>query len=181
MEACIETSALLASNPAPAWAVRVARPVGDRFRMAEDLRGVPKAALQSVFGKLVGQRIWHQARPVPVTAASTPEARPKVADAEITAGLVEYVSQQAADTLRQRCRQAKEITLTATYEDGRSTSTRVSLARPAHNAAEIAAAAKQALRQLPARSTTMKSMALAVTAIGIDSTAPERTNAPIIL
>ena len=149
MEACVEASALLAGNPAASWAIRIARPVGDGFRVAGELSGVPRPALQAVFGHALGRRIWEQARPKAVASAARPATQ--VADAEIASGMVEYVSRQAADTLRGRGRQAKAIRLTVAYADGESRQVQMRLARPTDEGDEIAESATELLRRLPAR------------------------------
>lgn len=166
MEACIETSTALGANPAPAWAMRVARPVGDGFRMAKELRGVPRAALQTVFGKELGRRIWEHARAEGVPTGTPPANR--IPDAEISTGMVEYVSKQAAETLRERSRQAKAIALTVTYADGESRLVQTRLPRPTNEGDKIAEAATKLLGRLPtngAQSIDLRVTSLEVAAV----------------
>ena len=147
MEACIESSAPIAASLAPLWTMRVARPLGDGFRMAKELRDVPRPALQTVFGKELGRRIWEQARTQAVPAVTPPVSQ--VADTEISAGMVEYVCAQAAATLRERGRQAKTIQLTVTYTDGESRLVQTRLARPTDEGDELAEATRELLDRLP--------------------------------
>jgi hypothetical protein len=115
---CVETAALPSAGHTPAWAFRVPRPEGDRFRMTARLQGVPKPMLQMVFGKALGLRIWDQAR----WECAHPADRPtnQVADSEISTGMMNYVSLRAAGTQRECGRLAKEIKLTAIYERSRA-------------------------------------------------------------
>ena len=169
MEACVETSAPLAVNPSPAWTMRVARPFGDGFRMAEELRDVPRPALQTVFGKVLGSRIWEQTR-----AQAAPSVSPttnQVADAEISAGMLEYVCKQAAGTLHARGRQAKAIELTVTYTDGESRLVRTRLARPTEEENELAEAATKLLSRLSSNGT--RSIDLKVATVEL-AAVPER-------
>jgi impB/mucB/samB family C-terminal domain len=169
MEACAQTSALLtSSSPEPTWTMRLARPAGDGFRMAHDLRGVPKSALQIVFGKTLGRRIWDQSRAQ--TGSTTPRrASHPVADADISMALVEYLSNRAAETLGRQARRAKAIGLKVSYEDGESIWTRAPLARPCSEAAAITAAATAILRQLPASVAAVKSLSLTVTTVEVQA------------
>jgi nucleotidyltransferase/DNA polymerase involved in DNA repair len=145
METCVETAASPSAGPTPAWAIRVARSVGDGIRMAERLRGVPKPMLQTIFGNALGRRIWQQARVENTQPAA--RAADQVADAEISSAMVDYLCQQAADSLRKRSRQAKAITLTVTYTDGAARVARARLLRPTSNGDEIAEAATALLRR----------------------------------
>jgi hypothetical protein len=171
MEACVEASALLAGNPAACWAIRIARPVGDGFRIAHELLGVPRPALQAVFGHALGRRIWEQGR----VQAAAGVLRPvnQIADAEIAARMVEYVSRQAADTLRGRGRQAKAIRLTVAYADRESRQVRTRLARPTDEGDEIAECAGALLRRLPVHGAL--SVDLRVTSVEVVTT-QERAN-----
>jgi nucleotidyltransferase/DNA polymerase involved in DNA repair len=158
MEACVDTSALSAVNASPAWAIRVARPPSDGFRMAEELRGVPKPALQTVFGRSLGLRIWELARGTSAKAGVS--SANQISDADLSMGMVEYLAQQAADTLRARRRQANALKLTITFADGRSTTTRMRLLDPTSVAKEIACASRVLLNQFPA--SAVQSIDLAV-------------------
>jgi impB/mucB/samB family C-terminal domain len=163
MEACMETGAPLVASPAPAWALRVARPATDGLRMAEGLRGVPKPALQTIFGKSLGRRIWEQAR-----AKDTPACTPPtdgIADTDISNGMVAYISRQAAATLRESERQARGLSITITYTDGESTVARTRLARATNDRDEIAEAAIELLRQVSVRAVALVSIRLAMTGV----------------
>jgi hypothetical protein len=69
MQACLENTTLPLLESVPAWTIRVARPTTTgRDELAQDLRGVPKAALRHVFGNVLGTRLWHQHRAAPTSA-----------------------------------------------------------------------------------------------------------------
>ncbi len=175
MEACAQTSTLLTGRtPEPTWTMRLARPAGDGFRMAHDLRGVPKSALQIVFGKMLGRRIWDQSR-VQTGSAAPRRGSHQVADADISVALVQYISRRAADTLRRNARRAKAIGLKVSYEDGESIWTRASLARPCNEAAAIMAAATAILRQLPASVAAVKSLSLTVVTVEVQTIREQAT------
>jgi hypothetical protein len=161
MHACVETAALPSASHTPAWAFRVPRPEGDRFRMTARLQGVPKPMLQTVFGRALGLRIWEQARWECAHPADSPTNQ--VADSEISTGMVNYVSLRAAATLRECSRQAKAIRLTVTYENGESRAARMRLATPTNEINELAEAATELLNRLSVRG--VQSVDLAVTAV----------------
>jgi nucleotidyltransferase/DNA polymerase involved in DNA repair len=148
MEACIENPGLVVGAATPSWAIRVARPVGDGYRMAEELRGVPVGALQRVFGRALGRRIWQQER---ADAGARPAASSggRVSDAEIAFGMVGYLCEQAASTLRGRQRIASGVTLTASYADGGTKAAQGRLAKPTNLASDIDALARQLMDELP--------------------------------
>ncbi len=176
MQACMETHAPLSVGPSPAWALRVARPVTDGLRLAEELRGVPKPALQTIFGKSVGNRIWQQSR-TECPSTGTPPAGP-VADGEISAGMVAYVSKQAARALHGSGRQANGLSVTITYADGEARLARTPLARPTNAGDEIAEAAIDLLRQVPVRGVALASIRLAMTGIELSRIKPPAVREP---
>ena len=159
MEVCVDTSTLPSVSAPPAWAIRVARATGGGFRMAEQLRGVPKPMLQTVFGHSLGRRIWELTRRKGAQTGVCPVT--PVSDADLSMGMVEYLSLQAADTLRSRSRQAKAIRLTVNYANGESSTTRMRLPKLTSEGDEIAVATKALLRRFPAHS--VRSIDLAVT------------------
>ena len=166
MEACLETSTPPSVNPAPAWAMRVPRPLSDGFRMAEELQGVPKPVLQTVFGKTLGRRIWERVRPGTAEGAANPGVR--IEDAEISVGMAGYVSRQAAHALREKGRLAKALTITIGYSDGSSHSARTRLPGPTNESDLIAAAAIQLLRRFPVRGVRSVNLAIAGVALTAD-------------
>ena len=117
--------------------------------MTARLQGVAKPMLQTVFGKALGLRIWEQARWEWAHPDDTPTNR--VADSEISTGMVNYVSVRAAATLRECSRQAKAIRLTVTYENGESRAARMRLATPTSEINELAQAATELLHRFPVR------------------------------
>ena len=158
MEACMETNAPLAENAAPAWALSVARPVQDGLH--EELRDVPRPALQTIFGRSLGRRIWQHAR---TKVASSPLVR--VADAEISTGMVVYLSQQTSEALVESGRQAKSLSMTITYTDGEASLARARMTHATNEADEIAEAAIALVRQVPLRVAALASIRLAVTTV----------------
>ena len=172
MEVCVDTSTLPSVSAPPAWAIRVARGTGGGFRMAEQLRGVPKPMLQTVFGHSLGRRIWELTRRKGAQTGVCPVT--PVSDADLSMGMVEYLSLQAADTLRSRSRQAKAIRLTVNYANGESSTTRMRLPKLTSEGDEIAVATKALLRRFPAHS--VRSIDLAVTSTEA-SVVPEKTPA----
>jgi hypothetical protein len=163
MEACVETSipppTSTSVSVSPAWAIRVARLAGDGFRMAEQLRDVPKPMLQRVFGHGLGRRIWELVRSTGTQPCVGPMSR--VSDADLAIGMVEYLSQHAADTLLARGRLAKAIRLTITYADGKSSTARMPLAKQTSEGNELALATKALLHQF--RACNVRSVDLRIT------------------
>jgi hypothetical protein len=159
MHACVETAALPRASHIPAWAFRVPRPAGDGVRMTARLQGVPKPMLQTVFGKALGLRIWEQAREE--CTHPTDRTTNRIADSEISTGMVNYVTLRAAGTLRECSRQATAIRLTVTYENGESRAAQMRLATPTNEINELAEAATELLHRFSVRG--VQSVDLAVT------------------
>jgi nucleotidyltransferase/DNA polymerase involved in DNA repair len=154
---------------APAWTIRVARREADRNELAKELLEVPKAALRQVFGKVLGTRLWQQNR----AAAATPSTNAKpapiaisptapISDADISSGMLRYLCNQTAATLREHQRFAKSIVLTVQYSDGESETVRQPLPQTANDAASLETAARLALRRM--RTNIFVSLKLDVTA-----------------
>jgi proline racemase len=129
--------------------------------MTEQLQGVPKPMLRTVFGDGLGRRIWELVR----RNGRQPGADPlnRVSDVELSKGMVEYLSQRAAETLHARNRQARAIRLTITYADRESLTARTHLPTPTNESSEIVVATMGLLRQFP--TCGVRSIDLAVTAI----------------
>jgi nucleotidyltransferase/DNA polymerase involved in DNA repair len=149
MEACIENPGLVVGAATPSWAIRVARPVGDGFRMAEELRGVPAGALQRVFGRDLGRRLWRQLRAGVADFPSGSDGSGRVSDAEIAFGMVGYLCERAASTLRERQRLANGVTLTVSYADSESKIVQGRLPRLTDALSEIDAVVRQLLDEVP--------------------------------
>lgn len=195
MQACLETAALplleSSSRPslatttvplresAPAWTIRITRPAApDRDELATELRGVPKAALRQVFGKIMGTRLWQLNRAIATTAPASvktapvaaiparPSAliapAPRIPDTDISSGMLQYLCAEAAATLQDRKRLAKSIALTVLYSDGKSEYVRQPLPHAANEATALETAARLALRSM--RSTAFVSLKLDLTA-----------------
>jgi len=143
-----------------------------RDRMLKDLDGVPKAALRTMFGKVMGRRIWEQVRRSnePTRRAdpgnsSRPASRlvgvgPEVTDTELVLAMIESVSWRAGETLRAHKREAKAIGLALTYADGAATSESARLARPSADAGEISTAAIALFRSRRPREAALVSINL---------------------
>jgi hypothetical protein len=168
MEACMETNSPLAGSAVPAWALSVARPVRDGLH--EELRDVPRPALQTIFGKSLGHRIWQQARAKAASADTSHLDR--VADGEISAGMVVYLSRQTSEALIESGRQAKSLSMTITYTDGEASLARTCMMHPTNQADEIADAAIALLCRFPIRDAALASIRLAVTSIEPPKIAP---------
>src|ERR1700690_121371 len=154
MGTCVET--LISAMKADAWTAEDGAKELDLATVAKhgrgmvgELSGVPRPALQTVFGKDLGRRIWAQGRPT--TAAG-------IADEEIIGGMIEYVSRRAGEALRRNGRQARAIGLGLEYADGVATLHRMRLARPTSDAGELLAAAMELFGQAEARGVAVKSL-----------------------
>ncbi len=179
MQTCIENNALPQLEPAtlplperaPTWTIRVARPISThRHELARELRGVPKAALRHVFGKVLGTRLWQQNRttatPAPTSAKPAPVAvnsdHALVPDAEVSNGMLSYLCAEAAATLRERQRLAKSISLTLHYPNGESETAHQLLLQSTNDPKTLEAAAQAAIRGM--RSDAFVSLKLDLTA-----------------
>jgi hypothetical protein len=141
-----------------------------RDRMLKDLDGVPKVALRTAFGKVMGRRIWEQVRRSnePARRAETATGTKAIwrgvaaefSDADLVLAMIESVSRRAAETLSTHKRQAKAIGLVLTYVDGAVTSETARLARPSADAVEISAAAIALFRSSQAREAALVSINL---------------------
>ena len=154
--------------------VESAGPAGRGAAMVVDLRGVPRPMLQTVFGRLLGRRIWEQARQpadhrlgsqMAREGRSTPLSTNAVSDAEIVGGMTEYVSRRAAETLDKSGRQAKAIGLRIVYVDGVSRIDRMRLARPTNQEQQLSAAAMELFRRSEARDVAVEAVHLTVTSV----------------
>jgi hypothetical protein len=129
--------------------------VGHGDGLLDELGGVPRPALQTVFGKELGRRIWENAR----------RAGSAVADEEIVGGMIAYVTRRAGEALRANGRQAKAIRLRLEYVDGVATLHRVRLARATSDAAELLDAATELLGRAETRGAAVASVKLNVTSV----------------
>jgi nucleotidyltransferase/DNA polymerase involved in DNA repair len=148
--------------------MRVARPAdAGRHELAQEFRGVPKAALRQVFGKLLGTRLWQQLRTATPAATTGSSATPvsataRISDRELSSGLLRYLCAEAAATLRERRRFAKSISLTVLYPNGESETAHQLLLRSTNDAEALEAAAHAAIRGM--RSSAFASLKLDLTA-----------------
>ena len=154
--------------------VESASPAEPGDAMVDGLRGVPKPMLQTVFGRMLGRRIWEQARrladhrvgsQMAREGRSTPQRASPVGDADIVGGMTEYVSRRAAETLDESGRQAKAIGLRIVYVDGVSRLERMRLARPTNQEQQLSAAAMELFRRSEARDVAVEAVHLTVTSV----------------
>jgi impB/mucB/samB family protein len=161
MGTCVET--LISAMKPETWSGRTGATeldapavTGHGDGMVGELGGVPRPALQTVFGKALGRRIWERARHF---------AGSGVADEEILGGMIEYVSGRAGEALRENGRQAKAIGLRLEYADGVATLNRMRLARPTNDGGEILVAAMELFDRSEARGVMVESVDLKVTSV----------------
>jgi hypothetical protein len=154
----------------------------ERKSMLAELHGVPKGALQTVFGRALGRRIWLEGRrsSPPAQAARTEEAdagqHPTPfgpTDTEIVHGMIGYLSRRAGEELRQERRQAKTVGLRLVYGGG-ARMHRLRLAKPTSDEQEIAAATLELFRRagLPS-GVALESVDLTATSIEAESVRDE--------
>lgn len=163
------SSSIGAASPLVGWHVAPKSGIA-RDRLLNDLAGVPKATLRTVFGKAMGRRIWERVRRSNESArqpgaGSSREATSDPLAAELTntdviLAMIESVGRRAAETLSLHKRQAKAIGLMLTYADGVVTSESVRLARPSADAGEICGAAVGLFRCCKAREAALVSVNL---------------------
>ncbi|HXL22224.1 MAG TPA: hypothetical protein VOA78_07155 [Candidatus Dormibacteraeota bacterium] len=126
--------------------------------LVSQLRGVPKGALKTVLGKELGARIWREAR------GKSAVKEVAVPDAEVVAGMIHHLSQQAAEELRKYGRQAKFVRLTVCYQNGNSASERARLPGLTQDASEMLAAAMLLFERFEQPAGQVSSVNLDVTA-----------------
>jgi len=132
--------------------------------MTAELSGVPRPVLQTVFGRALGRRIWQQSRGCR-PLGSEPITTCAVADAEIVAGMIEYLGSRAGETLSRRGRQAKAIGLRIVYADGVARIDRIRLARPTNEGQELTAAAMSLFGRSGDRGVAVELVDLTVTSV----------------
>jgi hypothetical protein len=167
MQICIDKAAVPLLGPAslplpervPTWTTRIARPISThRDELARELRGVPKAALRHVFGKLLGTRLWH----TNTAKAAKRSIDAPASDSEISRGMLRYLCAEASATLRERQRLAKSISLTLQYPNGDSETAHQLLLQSTNDPESLEAAAQAAIRGM--RSSAFVSLKLDLTA-----------------
>lgn len=135
--------------------------------------GVPRPALEAVFGRTLGRRIWEHNRRVrprkgeaPPGAAETLAAASDavITGAEISHRLIKHLSQRAADTLRQNGRKARRVTLELTYGSGTSRVERMHLRAPTDDPQELIAAAEVLILKMPL-DTVVESLSVRVSSV----------------
>lgn len=158
--------------------VETAAPAGREDGMVGELRGVPKVALQAVFGKALGQRIWDDARRLSESGTalqatsegdgSRGSIGSMVTDVEIVGGMIEHVRRRAGGALRESGRQAWAIGLAFVYADGASTLGSMRLARPTNDGWELAEGAMELFRRGQAHALVVERVELKVTSIAAE-------------
>jgi nucleotidyltransferase/DNA polymerase involved in DNA repair len=123
------------------------------WSLLKEFRGVPKTALQTVFGNGLGGRIWQQARhgsglaELPAGAKTSSPEPTTVSDGEIVAGMIAYVSRRAGEALIRNRQQAREIGLKLVYTDGRVSAGRSRLLQGTSDPQQLYAAAMTLFRK----------------------------------
>jgi hypothetical protein len=140
--------------------------------MVVELAGVPRPALQTVFGKALGRRIWdcarhlgdcrHRLRP---TLGDDSADGSTVDDAEIVGGMIAYVCRRAGEALRESGREAKSMGLRLEYADGVATLQRMRLARPTNEGSELREAAMDLLGRSQMSGVVVESVDLRLTSV----------------
>jgi DNA polymerase IV len=137
------------------------------------LRLVPRPALEVAFGEALGGQIWERAHgldgreairsstPKSVAHETTIEAG--TIDMELLDGLLEYLTERIASTLRESGRQARTIGLRISYVDQFTTRQTARLARPCNDPRELLAEAKELFAKLFTRRVAVRSVGLSVT------------------
>ena len=145
--------------------------------MLGEFIGVPRPALEAVFGRSLGRRIWEHNRggmlrkeePAPGTADSLATAsHSEIRAQEILQGLIRHLSQRAAETLRQNRRKAQRLTLELTYTDGMASVERMHLGVPTDDSLELIAAGEQLILKM-ALDRTVQSISLHVSSVAAES------------
>jgi DNA polymerase-4 len=106
------------------------------------LREIPLAALEALFGRVVGRQLWERARGLDARPVRQPQRAQSVsrettieggtADRMFLTALLEYLAERVAATLRQRGQQARVLVLRLQYADRLAVARRVRLV-PASN------------------------------------------------
>jgi impB/mucB/samB family C-terminal domain len=155
------------------WTHSVSAPKKPQRPLVESLAGIPKVALCTIFDKSLAQKIWRSARPQ-LTARITPQGllRPEmdghltaITDHEILLQMITYLANQAAQTLRQRGRQACAVRLQFTYTTGAQRGNRALLLHPTTAAKEICIAAQSLLTRRQESADPLASVNLTVETI----------------
>jgi DNA polymerase IV len=126
-----------------------------------ELRRLPVEALEAAFGCVLGRQLWERARgldPRPVAAPAIPKSVSRettieggTIDPEFLAGLVEYLVERIAATLRRYARQARALTLRLRYADAYAAARSARLAPPTNDEKSLLAAALEIFHALHAR------------------------------
>lgn len=137
------------------------------------LRLVPRASLEAAFGEAIGRKVWEGARgrdgrEPTQPATSKPVSREAsiergTTEAEFLGGLIEYLSERIAATLRERGRRASTIGLRIRYADQFTASQTARLTRPTHDPRELRSEASELLAELFARRVPVVSVEVSVT------------------
>jgi hypothetical protein len=133
------------------WAHSIAAPRNLRRPLVDSLAGVPKAALRTLLGEALTQKIWQSSCPQPaeqsrkVQSISVPADALGVPDGEIHLRMISYLACQAAQSLQKHSRLAYAVRLQFTFASGARTISRALFGRPIANAHEIRVAAQNLL------------------------------------
>ncbi len=151
-------------------------------RTIGELRRIPMAALEAVFGAAVGRQIWERARGIDERAVLASRAAAGAAggpgtpksvsrettieggtiDTEFLGGLMEYLSERIGSTLRDYRRQARTLGLRLRYADHLAEQRTVRLAQPTNDERELLAAAKQLFGEMFTRRVAVRLVGVSV-------------------
>jgi DNA polymerase-4 len=146
-------------------------------RTIGELRRIPMAALEAVFGVAVGRQIWERARGVDERAVEAARGAAGAAktisrettieggtiDTEFLGGLMEYLSERIGSTLRDGRRQARTIGVRLRYADHLTEQRTVRLPQATHDERELLAAAKRLFGEMFTRRVAVRLVGVSVT------------------
>lgn len=137
-----------------------------------ELRQVPLPALVAAFGEAVGRQLWERARgrdPREVVAPPEPKSISRettiegcTIDVEFLAGLLEYLAERIAATLRGYSRQARTLALRLRYTDSFSAARATCLLPPSNDEKSLLEVALNLFRALFTRRVALRFVGLSV-------------------
>jgi len=149
----------------------------------EQLRRLPLEALEAAFGRVLGRQVWERARgldPRPVAAPAIPKSISRettieggTIDPEFLSGLVEYLVERIATTLRRYNRHARALHLRLRHTDGYAAARSSQLVPFTNDEKSLLAAALEIFRALNTRRVAIGWIGVSVANLAPD----ERQNA----
>lgn len=136
------------------------------------LRELPLELLAATFGKVIGAEFYDRARgrdprevreaPVPKSVSRETTIEHGTIDLDFLRGLIEYLAERVAATLRQLHRQARTLTLRLRYTDFISAHRSTRLKPPTNDSKSLLATALDVLEGLYARRVALRFVGVAV-------------------